>query len=136
MQQKYWHISKENSVKYTGLIIAVIAAVFLVSRGRGDYKSISQEKAKQMMDSGNVIVLDVREQDEYNTGHISGAVLFPLGTINAQTAERVIPSKNADVLVYCRSGNRSKKASTALAKLGYTNVYEFGGITTWPYGVE
>jgi len=123
-------------MKYTGLIIAVVAAVFLLSRSRAGYKSISQQEAKQMMDSGNVLVLDVREQDEYSTGHIGGAVLFPLGTINADTAAKVIPSKDAAVLVYCRSGNRSKKASAALAKLGYTNVYEIGGITTLPYGVE
>ncbi|MBP1570613.1 MAG: rhodanese-like domain-containing protein [Oscillospiraceae bacterium] len=123
-------------MKYTGLIIAVVAAVFLLSRSRGGYKSISQQEAKQMMDSGNVLVLDVREQDEYSTGHIGGAVLLPVGTINADTASKVIPSKDATVLVYCRSGNRSKKASAALAKLGYTNIYEIGGITTWPYGVE
>ena len=123
-------------MKYTGLIIAVVAAVFLLSRSRGGYKSISQQEAKQMMDSGNVLVLDVREQDEYSTGHIGGAVLLPVGTINADTASKVIPSKDATVLVYCRSGNRSKKASAALAKLGYTNIYEFGGINTWPYEVE
>ena len=123
-------------MKYTGLIIAVVAALFLLSRSRGGYKSISQQEAKQMMDSGNVMVLDVREQDEYSTGHIGGAVLLPVGTINADTASKVIPSKDATVLVYCRSGNRSKKASAALAKLGYTNIYEIGGITTWPYGVE
>ena len=123
-------------MKYTGLIIAVVAALFLLSRSRGGYKSISQQEAKQMMDSGNVLVLDVREQDEYSTGHIGGAVLLPVGTINADTASKIIPSKDATVLVYCRSGNRSKKASAALAKLGYTNIYEIGGITTWPYGVE
>ena len=123
-------------MKYTGLIIAVVAAIFLLSRSRGGYKSISQQEAKQMMDSGNVMVLDVREQDEYSTGHIGGAVLLPVGTINADTASKVIPSKDATVLVYCRSGNRSKKASATLAKLGYTNIYEIGGITTWPYGVE
>ena len=123
-------------MKYTGLIIAVVAAIFLLSRSRGGYKSISQQEAKQMMDSGNVMVLDVREQDEYSTGHIGGAVLLPVGTINADTASKIIPSKDATVLVYCRSGNRSKKASAALAKLGYTNIYEIGGITTWPYGVE
>ena len=123
-------------MKYTGLIIAVVAALFLLSRSRGGYKSISQQEAKQMMDSGNVLVLDVREQDEYSTGHIGGAVLLPVGTINADTASKVIPSKDATVLVYCRSGNRSKKASATLAKLGYTNIYEIGGITTWPSGVE
>ena len=77
------------------------------------YQQITQEEAKEMMDTQEVIILDVREQDEYDSGHISGAVL-----------------------VYCRSGNRSKTASSALAELSYTNVYEFGGINTWPYATE
>lgn len=122
-------------MKYIYLIIAV-AAVFLLLKGRGGYKSIPQEKAKEMMDSKNVLVLDVREQTEYDSGHISGAVLLPVGTINAQTAAEVIPEKDTVVLVYCSSGNRSKKAAAALVKLGYTQIYEIGGITTWPYGVE
>ena len=89
-----------------------------------------------MMDTQEVIVLDVREQDEYDSGHIPGAVLLPVGTINEETASAVIPEKDDTVLVYCRSGNRSKAASAALAELGYTNIYEFGGINTWPYEIE
>jgi rhodanese-related sulfurtransferase len=61
-------------------------------------------------------------------------VLLPVGTISAESAAAVIPAKNTVVLVYCRSGNRSKTASSRLARLGYTKIYEFGGITTWPYG--
>ncbi len=97
------------------------------------YQEISQEKAKEMMDTQEVIILDVREQDEYDSGHISGAVLLPVGTIDETTAAEVIPEKDSTVLVYCRSGNRSKTASSTLAELGYTNIYEFGGINTWPY---
>lgn len=100
------------------------------------YQQISQEEAKEMMDTQEVMILDVREQDEYDSGHIPGAVLLPVGTIDADTAAAVIPSKDSAVLVYCRSGNRSKTASSALADLGYTNIYEFGGINTWPYGTE
>ena len=88
------------------------------------------------MDSGNVIVLDVREKDEYDAGHISNAVLLPVGTISENSAAEVIPQKDSTVLVYCRSGNRSKTASQKLADLGYTQIYEFGGINTWPYEVE
>ena len=84
----------------------------------------------------DVIVLDVREQDEYDSGHIPGAVLLPVGTIDEDTAGKVIPEKDSTVLVYCRSGNRSKTASETLVKLGYTKVYEFGGINTWPYDIE
>ena len=100
------------------------------------YQQITQEKAKEMMDTQEVIVLDVREQNEYDSGHIPGAVLLPVGTIDENTAAAVIPEKDSTVLVYCRSGNRSKTASSALAELGYTAIYEFGGINTWPYEIE
>lgn len=100
------------------------------------YQQITQEDAKEMMDTQEVIVLDVREQNEYDSGHIPGAVLLPVGTIDEDTAAAVIPEKDSTVLVYCRSGNRSKTASSALAELGYTNIYEFGGINTWPYEIE
>ena len=102
----------------------------------GSYQQITQEEAKEMMDTEEVIVLDVREQDEYDSGHIPGAVLFPVGTIDEDTAAEVIPEKASTVLVYCRSGNRSKTAASTLAELGYTNIYEFGGINTWPYETE
>ena len=100
------------------------------------YQQISQEAAKEMIDTQEVIVMDVREQYEFDAGHIPGAVLLPVGSITKDTAAAVIPETDSVVLVYCRSGNRSKTASKALADLGYTNVYEFGGINTWPYEVE
>ena len=100
------------------------------------YQQISQETAKQMMDEQTVIILDVREQDEYDGGHIVDAALLPVGTIDAETAAAVIPEKDSIVLVYCRSGNRSKTASAALVALGYTQIYEFGGINDWPYDIE
>ena len=102
----------------------------------GSYRQISQDAAKKMMDTQEVIILDVREQDEYDGRHIPGAVLLSVGTIDGDTAAAVIPEKDATVLVYCRSGNRSKTASSALAELGYTNIYEFSGINTWPYETE
>ena len=102
----------------------------------GSYEQITQEKAKEMMDTQEVIILDVREQSEYDSGHIPGAVLLPVGSIDEETAAAVIPEKDSTVLVYCRSGNRSKTTSSTLAGLGYTNIYEFGGINTWPYEIE
>ena len=96
------------------------------------YQQITQEVAKEMMDTQEVVILDVREQHEYDSGHIPGAVLLPVGTITEDTAAAVIDELDTVVLVYCRSGNRSKTASQALADLGYTNVYEFGGINDWP----
>lgn len=106
------------------------------STADNSYQQITQEEAKEMMDTQEVIILDVREQNEYDSGHIPGAVLLPVGTIDEDTAAAVIPEQDSTVLVYCRSGNRSKTASSALAELGYTNIYEFGGINTWPYETE
>ena len=122
-------------------IIPLLLALFLLTGCGGtsadsSYQQISQEEAKEMMDTQEVIILDVREQDEYDSGHIPGAVLLPVGSIDEDTAAEVIPEKDSTVLVYCRSGNRSKTASSALAELGYTNIYEFGGINTWPYETE
>ncbi len=122
-------------------IIPFLLALFLLTGcggnpADGSYQKISQEEAKEMMDSQEVIILDVREQDEYDGGRIPGAVLLPVGTIDETTAAEVIPEKDSTVLVYCRSGNRSKTASSTLADLGYTNIYEFGGINTWPYETE
>lgn len=107
-----------------------------ISESQPSYQQISQQEAKEMMDSQQVIVLDVREQEEYDSEHIPGAVLLPVGTIDEDSAAAVIPDKDDTVLVYCRSGNRSKTASATLAQLGYTQVYEFGGINTWPYDTE
>jgi len=123
-------------------IMLFLAAILLVltgcsgSKGENTYQQISQEEAKSRMDTRNVVVLDVREQEEYDTGHIPGAVLLPVGMISEDTAADVIPEIDTEVLVYCRSGNRSKTAAQTLADLGYTNIYEFGGINTWPYEVE
>lgn len=124
-------------------IFSLMLAMLLLLTGCGGtatventYQQITQKEAKEMMDTQEVVVLDVREQDEFDSGHISGAVLLPVGTITKDTAASVIPKPDSVVLVYCRSGNRSKTASQALADLGYTNIYEFGGINTWPYEVE
>lgn len=124
-------------------IFSLIFAMLLVLTACGGtatmgntYQQITQQEAKVMMDTQDVIILDVREQSEYDAGHISGAILLPVGTISKESAAAVIPKLDSVVLVYCRSGNRSKTASKALVELGYTNIYEFGGINTWPYEVE
>ena len=118
------------------LLLSLLLLAGCGGNAAAGYQQITQEEAKAMMDSQEVIILDVREQDEYDSGHIPGAVLLPVGTIDDTTAAHVIPEKDSTVLVYCRSGNRSKTASAALADLGYTNIYEFGGINTWPYDTE
>ncbi|HRX09568.1 MAG TPA: rhodanese-like domain-containing protein [Candidatus Limiplasma sp.] len=99
------------------------------------YHKISAEEAKTVMDSEeNIIVLDVREQSEYDTGHIPNATLLPVGEIAAKAAT-VLPDKSQKILVYCRSGNRSRTAANELVSQGYTQVYDFGGIIDWPYDV-
>lgn len=99
------------------------------------YQQITAQEAKSIMDSGEEhIILDTREQDEFDSGHIPGAILIPYTEID-NMAEEVLPEKDMQILVYCRSGRRSKIASESLAKLGYTNVKEFGGIIDWPYEV-
>ncbi|MBR5485273.1 MAG: rhodanese-like domain-containing protein [Oscillospiraceae bacterium] len=106
-------------------------------KSNNSYIQISQQQAKEIMDKQpDAVVLDVREQHEYDEKHIVNAVLLPLGTINEENAAKTIPSKETVVLVYCRSGNRSKTASSLLAELGYTQVYEFGGIKDWQYDTE
>ena len=101
------------------------------------YQQITAQEAKAMMDVGaGTIVLDVREQEEYDQGHIPGAVLLPVGEITQESASAAVPEKDTVVLVYCRSGNRSKAAAGELAQLGYTQVYEFSGIRDWPYEIE
>ncbi len=100
------------------------------------YEIITAEDAKKIMDSGeDFVILDVREQDEFDAGHIPGAIRIPYTEIENK-AEEMLPDKDKQILVYCRSGRRSKIAAESLAKLGYTNVKEFGGIIDWPYEVE
>jgi len=95
------------------------------------YKHISQETAKEMMtrDDGHVIV-DVRRQDEYSEGHIPGAILIPNESIGTEQPE-ALPDLDQIILVYCRSGRRSKEVAQKLFDMGYTNIYEFGGIIDW-----
>ncbi len=100
----------------------------------GGFYLISQNEAHEMMQNEDVIILDVREEDEYEEGHIKNSILLPVGKIENE-ALNVIPDKSQTILVYCRSGNRSKIASRTLVELGYKNIYEFGGITTWKYEI-
>lgn len=99
-------------------------------------QQVNAETAKELMDTeDDYVILDVRTQAEYDESHIPGAILIPHDTV-ATAAEDALPDKGQLILVYCRSGNRSKQASQTLVGLGYTNVVEFGGINSWPYEVE
>ena len=103
--------------------------------GSASYDQISGADAKALMDSeSGYIIIDARTQSEYDEGHIPGAILIPEYEI-ADRAENELPDKDQLILVYCRSDRRSKIAAEELAKLGYTNVKEFGGIITWEYDI-
>ncbi len=112
-------------------------AILISEKGeKAMYEIITAEEAKKIMDSGEeYVLLDVREQDEFDAGHIPGAILIPYTEIENK-AEEMLPDKDKQILVYCRSGRRSKIAAEALSKLGYSNIKEFGGIIDWPYEVE
>ena len=120
------------------ILLALCTMLPLVSCGGGNdggsYEQITPAEAKALMDSEkDYIILDVRTEEEFAAGHIEGAVLIPDYEIG-EKAESVLKDKGQLILVYCRSGRRSKNAASKLATLGYTNVKEFGGIIDWTYG--
>lgn len=118
-----------------GIILGVLIAGMIVSpvKQSTGYNRITAEEAKSRIDSGDeVIILDVRTEEEYNAQHIPNAVLIPNETITDKMPE-LLPDLDAEILVYCRSGNRSAHAAKKLIEIGYTNVHDFGGIISWPY---
>ncbi len=124
-------------------ILVLLAAVLFSACGHNTqkeqemvYMNITAQQAKEIMDTQEgYIILDTRTQEEYDTGHIPGAIVLPHDEV-LKKAETVLPDKSQLILVYCRSGRRSKLAAEDLVKLGYTNIREFGGIIDWPYEVE
>ena len=125
------------------LILILLAVVLLTACGNKNennqetvYMNITAEEAKQIMDTETgYIILDVRTQEEYDESHIPGAIVIPNTEIETR-AEQELTDKGQMILVYCRSGRRSKQAAEILVTLGYTNIKEFGGIIDWPYEVE
>lgn len=128
--------------KFTSLLISALMLLLVVGCN-GDstdntlnYEMISGEQAKALMESeSDYIIIDARTQSEYDEGHIPGAILIPEYEI-AERAQEELPNKDQLILVYCRSGRRSKIAAEILVDLGYTNVKEFGGIIDWKYEIE
>ena len=118
------------------VIVLLSACTQAEDRGQASYAQITPQEAKGLIDTqADCIILDARAQSEYDEGHIPGAIVIPHDEIG-QKAEAMLPDKEQLILVYCRSGRRSKLAAEELVKLGYTNVKEFGGIIDWPYEVE
>ena len=96
------------------------------------YRQITMQEAVEMMaQEENYLILDVRTHEEFAAGHIPNAIVIPNETIGTEEIPQ-LPDKDQLIMVYCRSGNRSKQASDKLVKLGYTNIVEFGGINSWP----
>lgn len=124
------------------IVLILLAAMMLVACGQEStvqqedvYMNITAEQAKALMDSEtDYIILDTRTQEEYDEGHIAGAIVLPYDEI-LEKAESMLTDKDQLILVYCRSGRRSKLACEDLVTLGYTNIREFGGIIDWPYEV-
>lgn len=128
------------AVSSLGVIALYISALGIDSNEldtekKTDYKRIEQSEAKDILDSGDeIILLDVRTQEEYSSGHIKDAVCFPVETIDMKFTEKY-PDKGARFLIYCRSGRRSEAAARKLLDMGYTDVLDFGGINTWEYDI-
>lgn len=100
-------------------------------------EKVSFEKAKELIDSlPEYILLDVREEEEYITGHAANSTLLPVDDIDEVSANMLLPDKNVPVLIYCRSGRRSKEAAHKLENMGYESLYDIGGLIGWPYGLE
>lgn len=120
------------------IILIAVGAVVLLNQNNSNetgYVKISPEDAKEIIDSNeDITIIDVRTEGEYEEGHVAGAVCIPNETISKEVSAS-LPDKDQEILVYCRSGNRSKQAADKLIALGYTNVKDFGGIIDWPYEV-
>jgi rhodanese-related sulfurtransferase len=101
---------------------------------KSEYKKISAEEAKKIIEVEDVVILDVRTGEEYKEGHIKDSVLLPVTEI-PDKVKNIIPDKETKILVYCRSGNRSATAAKTLLDMGYKNVIDFGGINSWPYDI-
>jgi len=102
-----------------------------------EIKKVSFEEAKRILDTKpEAIMLDVREEEEFITGHAVDAVLLPVDDIDYTTASIVLPDRDTPLLIYCRSGRRSAEAAEKLKALGYTELYDIGSLIGWPYGLE
>lgn len=129
--------------RVTLLIILFVGILSLISCGKNEeaitevaaFSKISSEDAKKIIDEEkNIVIIDVRTEDEYNSGHIKNSILIPVNDLKFK-AEDILKDKNQKILIYCRTGNRSNTAGKILDEMGYSNIYDFGGINSWEYGL-
>ena len=133
----YYKMIKRRIVSIIAALVFLIAISGCSAEEKGSvYMNIAPEKANEMMENlEDFVLLDVRSEEEFSEGHIPGAIVIPHEEIS-ERAEAEIPEKDVPVFVYCRSGRRSKIAAEELVSLGYSEIYEFGGIGDWPYEIE
>lgn len=129
---------KKSRWMWTLVFVLLMAGCFAACGKKEEtvtFRQVDAKQAKEMMDTEeDYIILDVRTEEEYESGHIKGALLIPDYELEECAQQEM--EKDQLILVYCRSGNRSKKSAQLLAEMGYTNVVEFGGIIDWPYEIE
>ena len=133
MQRSYSVKNNKRSILVAVFFIFVIFTFSACSQESTveGYQQIPQDEAKSMMESEeDLIIVDVRTEPEYKSGHIPGAICIPVESINDNPPAE-LPNKDQTILIYCRSGRRSKTAAEKLSTMGYTNIYEFGGINDW-----
>jgi phage shock protein E len=114
-------------------VLSLLIVLSACASNKAQVTTIDAKQAYEMMNTQEVIIVDVRTEAEFSLGYIRNAILIPNETL--RSAPEQLPNKDAIILVYCRSGNRSKEASEKLVSYGYTNVYDFGGILSWPYEI-
>lgn len=125
---------KRLAIVFSILILAV-GMISCSNPNKAVITLITAEEAKEMLDGDKTIVLiDVRTLEEYTSGHIEGSILIPHDKIESEI-EKVVPNKKTSIIVYCRTGNRTKTATRVLEELGYNSIYDMGGIVEWPYGI-
>ncbi|MDR5658498.1 rhodanese-like domain-containing protein [Serpentinicella sp. ANB-PHB4] len=120
------------------IIIVLVLGFYLYNNNKTEsgYERMSPEEAKNQLEQNkDIVLLDVRTVEEYNEKHIDGSTLIPLHVLESEVG-RKIPKKDQKIIIYCRSGNRSRTAANMLLKKGYNNVYDLGGINSWPYEVN
>lgn len=129
-------MNKNNILIIVLLFLSVIVSACANQDAIAEYRTISPKEAKENMENNpDIILLDVRTKQEYDQEHIKGAILVPLDVLENEILN-TIDDKNVQIYVYCRSGNRSKTASNILLGMGFTNIYDLGGIINWPYEKE